>query len=84
VAYARATRAWHNDGGPSVVEVITLWSPRVLQRISTPGKVTALAISDRVLAVRLQTPTHWAVVFFDLWTGRQLAWCGADPNSDTR
>lgn len=72
VAYVRATRAWHNDGGPSVVEVITLWSPRVLQRISTPGKVTALAISDRVLAVRLQTPTHRAVVFFDLWTGRQL------------
>lgn len=72
VAYVPATRAWHNDWGPSVIEVITLWSPRVLQRIRTPGKVTALAISDRVLAVRLRTPSHWAVVFFDLWTGRQL------------
>jgi hypothetical protein len=72
VAYVRATRAWHNDWGPSVVEVVTLWSPRVLTRIRAPGKVTALAISDRVLAVRLQTPTHRAVVFFDLWTGRQL------------
>jgi hypothetical protein len=72
VAYVRATRAWHNDWGPSVIEVVTLWSPRVLQRIRTSGKVTALAISDRVLAVRLQTATHRAVVFFDLWTGRQL------------
>jgi hypothetical protein len=72
VAYVRATRAWHNNLGPSVIEVITLWSPRVLQRIRAPGKVTELAISDRVLALRLRTPTHWAVVFFDLWTGRKL------------
>jgi hypothetical protein len=72
VAYVRATRAWHNDWGPSVIEVVTLRSPRVLQRIRTHGKVTALAISDRVLAVRLHTTSHWAVVFFDLRTGRQL------------
>jgi hypothetical protein len=72
VAYVRATRAWRNDWGPSVIEVVTLWSPRVLTRIRTPGKVIALAISDRVLALRLQTPTHRAVVLFDLRTGRQL------------
>ena len=44
VAYVRATRSWHNDWGPSLIEVITLWSPRDLQRIRAPGKVTALAI----------------------------------------
>jgi hypothetical protein len=74
VAYVRATTRWHNDRGPSVIEVITLWSPHVLQRIDAPGKVTDLAVSDRVLAVKtlLGSSNRTSVVFFDLWTGRRL------------
>jgi hypothetical protein len=77
VAYVRATTRWHNwarygDHDGSIVEVISLWSPRVLQRIRVPGKVDSLAVTDRVLAVNTQTRTRRAVVFFDLWSGRKL------------
>jgi hypothetical protein len=73
-AYVRATPRWHNDWGPSVIEVITLWSPRVLQRLRVPGRVTELAISDRVVVAHtyLRSWNYRAVVFFDLRTGRQL------------
>jgi hypothetical protein len=52
VAYVRATDRWRYDWGPSVIEIITLWSPRVLQRIHVPGKATELAVSDRVLVAK--------------------------------
>jgi hypothetical protein len=77
VAYVRASTRWHNwarygDHDVSTVDVISLWSPRVLQRIRVPGKVVNLAVTDRVLAVRTQTRTRWAVVLFDLWSGKKL------------
>jgi hypothetical protein len=74
VAYVRATSRWHNAWGPSVIEVITLWSPQVLQRIRVPGKVTNLAVSDRILAVKtfLGRSNRTAAVFYDLWTGKRL------------
>jgi hypothetical protein len=78
-AYVRATPRWHDGrdssvpGGPSIVEVITLSSPRVLQRLRVPGRVTELALSDRIVAVNThRARSRPATVFFDLWTGRRL------------
>jgi hypothetical protein len=77
VAYVRASTRWHNwarygDRDVSTVEVISLWSPQVLQRIRVPGKADRIAVTDRVLAVYTETRTGTAVVFFDLWSGRKL------------
>jgi hypothetical protein len=77
-AYVRATSRWHlyqrgsGARGPSVIEVISLQSPRVLLRIRAPGRVTAPALSDRVLVAGTQLPNQrQALLFYDLW-GRRL------------
>ena len=74
VAYVRATNRWRYKWGPSVVETITLWSPRVLQRIYVPGKVTELAVSDRVLVAKtsLGSTSRTAALFYDLWSAKHL------------
>ena len=72
-AYVRATSRWHQViEGPSVIEVVSLFSPRVLLRIRAPGRVSALALSDRVLVAGTQlTRQRRALLLYDLW-GRRL------------